>query len=304
MKALELIKLYLYLCECYSTELCWYFQRFSPNTSPNNQKITDEEVLCIYFYCRIHENRHSKKDIYDFANRYMQSWFPNLPNYANFNVRLNQLQAIILGILPILLEFIEKQHIVKNIQEDILLIDAFPIMLCSGKRNGKVATEIADKTYCASKNAWYYGVKMHTVAKRVTKKLPLIDFISITKASENDLIAVKPILHKLVNKSIFADKAYSDIALNIQLMKEQNTYIYTPIKLVKGESDQRRQFKKAADDLFSTAVSTVRQPIEALFNWINELTGLQNAAKIRATNGLLVHIFGAIAVCLFKIMNF
>lgn len=303
MKALELIKLYLYLCECYSTELCWYFQRFSPNTSPNNQKITDEEVLCIYFYCRIHENRHSKKDIHDFANRYMQSWFPNLPNYANFNVRLNQLQAIILGILPILLEFIEKQHIVKNIQEDILLIDAFPIMLCSGKRNGKVATEIADKTYCASKNAWYYGVKMHTVAKRVTKKLPLIDFISITKASENDLIAVKPILHKLVNKSIFADKAYSDIPLNIQLMKEQNTYIYTPVKLVKGESDQRRQFKKAADDLFSTAVSTVRQPIEALFNWINELTGLQNAAKIRATNGLLVHIFGAIAVCLFKIIN-
>ena len=303
MKALEFIKLYLYLCECYSTELCWYFQRFSPNTSPNNQKITDEEVLCIYFYCRIHENRHSKKDIHDFANRYMQSWFPNLPNYANFNVRLNQLQAIILGILPILLEFIEKQHIVKNIQEDILLIDAFPIMLCSGKRNGKVATEIADKTYCASKNAWYYGVKMHTVAKRVTKKLPLIDFISITKASENDLIAVKPILHKLVNKSIFADKAYSDIPLNIQLMKEQNTYIYTPVKLVKGESDQRRQFKKAADDLFSTAVSTVRQPIEALFNWINELTGLQNAAKIRATNGLLVHIFGAIAVCLFKIIN-
>jgi Transposase DDE domain len=304
MKSLELIKLYFYLCDCYTTELCWYFQRFSPNTSPNNQKITDEEVLCIYFYCRIHENKHSKKDIHDFANRYMQSWFPNLPNYANFNVRLNQLQAVILGILPILLQFIENQHIVKNIQEDILLIDAFPIMLCSGKRNGKVATQIADKTYCASKNAWYYGVKMHTVAKRVTKKLPFIDFISITKASENDLIAVKPILHKLVNKSIFADKAYSDIPLNIQLMKEQNTYIYTPVKLVKGESEQIRQFKKAADDLFSTAVSTVRQPIEALFNWINELTGLQNASKIRATNGLLVHIFGAIAVCLFKIMNF
>ena len=115
---------------------------------------------------------------------------------------------------------------------------------------------------------------------------------------------MKPILHKLVNKSIFADKAYSDIPLNIQLMKEQNTYIYTPVKLVKGESDQIRQFKKAADDLFSTAVSTVRQPIEALFNWINELTGLQNASKVRATNGLLVHIFGAIAVCLFKNMNF
>lgn len=304
MKSLELIKLYYYLCECYTTKLCWFSQRFSPNTSPSNQKITDQEILCIYFYCRIHENRHSKKSIHDFANRYMKSWFPNLPNYANFNVRLNQLHASILGILPILLQFIEDKFVIPNIQEDIVLIDAFPIMLCSGKRNGKVATEIADKTFCASKNVWYYGVKMHTVAKRVTKKLPLLDFISITKASENDLTAVRPILNQLVDKSIFADKAYSDIPLNIQLMKEQNTYIYTPVKLVKGESEQTRQFKKAADDLFSTAVSTVRQPIEALFNWINEVTDLQNASKIRATNGLFVHIFGAIAVCLLKIMSF
>lgn len=304
MKALELIKLYFYLCECYNTELCWSCQRFSANSSPNNQKITDEELLCIYFYARIHENRHSKKDIHDFANRYMKSWFPNLPNYANFNARLNQLHASILGLVPILLQFIEDKYIVKNIDENIILIDAFPIMLCSGKRKGKVATQIADKTFCATKGIWYYGVKMHTVAKRVRKKLPLIDFISITKASENDLIAVKPILHKLVDKSIFADKAYCDIPLNTQLSKEQNSYIYTPVKLVKGESEQTRQFKRAADDLFSTAVSSVRQPIESLFNWINELTGLQKASKIRATNGLFVHIFGAIAVCLFKIMSF
>jgi hypothetical protein len=82
------------------------------------------------------------------------------------------------------------------------------------------------------------------VVKRVTKKLPLLDFISITKASENDLNTVRPILNQLVDKSIFADKAYFNIPLNIQLMKEQNTYIYTPVKLVKGESEQTRQFKK------------------------------------------------------------
>ncbi len=29
MKALELISLYYYLCECYDTELRWYYQRFS-----------------------------------------------------------------------------------------------------------------------------------------------------------------------------------------------------------------------------------------------------------------------------------
>lgn len=304
MKALELIKLYYYLCECYNTELCWYCQRFSPNSSPINEKITDEELLCIYFYCRLHENKHSKKDIHDFTNRYLKSWFPNLPTYAVFNTRLNQLHSCILGFLTILLQHIENESIVKNIKEDILLVDAFPIMLCSGKRKGKVATEISDKTFCATKGIYYYGVKMHTVAKKVTKKLPLIDFISITKASENDLTAFRPILEKLFNKSIFADKAYSDLPLNEQLMKNQNSYIYTPVKLIKGETETIRQFKKAADDLFSTAVSSVRQPIESLFNWINELTGLQNASKVRATNALFVHIFGAIAIALLKIIGF
>lgn len=304
MKELEIIKLYYYLCECYNTDLCWYCQRFSANISPSNEKITDEELLCIYFYCRIHEKKHSKKEIHDFATRYMKSWFPTLPNYANFNTRLNRLDACLLGLVPILLQFIENDDIVKNIEEDILLIDAFPIMLCSGKRKGKVAPEIADKTYNSTKNVYYYGVKMHTLAKKVTHKLPIIDFISITKASENDLMAFRPILNKLWNKSIFADKAYSDKPLNEELMQQQNSYIYTPVKLIKGELESTRQFKKAADDLFSTAVSTVRQPIESLFNWINELTGLQNASKIRATNGLYVHIFGAIASVLFKISGF
>jgi hypothetical protein len=85
-------------------------------------------------------------------------------------------------------------------------------------------------------------------------------------------------------------------------MKTQNAAIYTPVKLVKGETEAFRQLQKAPDDLFSTAVSTVRQPIESLFNWLNELTGLQNASKVRATNRLMVHIFGAIATRLFNII--
>lgn len=301
MKELELIQLYYYLCECYNKELFCYCQRFSNNSNPKNEKITDEELLCIYFYCRCYEQRHSKKGIHDFAERFMKSWFPSLPNYANFNSRLNQLHSVILGLISITLEHIENQAIVTDVQPDILLVDSFPIMLCSGKRKGKVAPELSDKSYCATKNQYYYGLKMHTIARKVKKKLPLISFISITAASENDLSALRPILPQLAGKAIFADKAYTDSTLNKQLIETQNTHIFTPVKLVKGESEAIRQFKKAADDLFSTAVSTVRQPIEALFNWINELTGLQNASKIRTINGLLVHIFGAISTCLLKI---
>jgi len=300
MKELELIQLYYYLCECYDKELGWYCQRFSPNSSPDNQKITDEELLTIYFYCRRYENKHRKKDIHDFALRYMSSWFPLLPTYANFNTRLNFLESAVLAFIPILLQTIDNKDIVKNIQTHIALVDSLPIMLCSGKRKGKVAPELSDKSFCATKGVYYYGVKLHTVAFKVPKRLPLLHFLSLTPASENDLSAIRPILPQLAGCAIFADKAYCDAPLNEQLLTQQDTYIYTPVKLLKGQTPVVRQFKKAADDLFSTAVSKVRQPIEALFNWWIEKTDLQNAAKVRATKGLMLHVWGAIATALFS----
>lgn len=298
MRSLDLIRLYYYLCECYNTELRWHCQRFSNNSFPCNEKITDIELLTIYFYCRLYENKHKKTEMYDYTVRYMSSWFPTFPNYSNFNTRINALNPVLLAIVPIILQDIENQDLVKGISQDIVLVDSYPIILCSAKRRGKVATELSDKGFCATKNLYYYGVKMHMVARKVDKTIPLMDFISITTASENDLTALRPILPKLEGKAVFADKAYADIPLNQKLLTKQDTYIYTPVKLVKGQSQEERQFKKAADDLFSTAVSKVRQPVESLFNWINEKTGLQNASKIRATNALMLHIFGALATAL------
>jgi hypothetical protein len=70
----------------------------------------------------------------------------------------------------------------------------------------------------------------------------------------------------------------------------------TPLKAVKGQSEAIKQQNKAADDLFSKAVSTIRQPIESLFNWLIAKTDIQRANKVRSTKGLLNHIFGKIAV--------
>ncbi|MDM8569307.1 hypothetical protein QUF50_07350, partial [Thiotrichales bacterium HSG1] len=41
------------------------------------------------------------------------------------------------------------------------------------------------------------------------------------------------------------------------------------------------------DQLFSTSVSRVRQPIESLFNWIQEKTNIQMASKVRSAKKLL-----------------
>ena len=53
----------------------------------------------------------------------------------------------------------------------------------------------------------------------------------------------------------------------------------------------------------SAAVSNVRQPIEAFFNWLNEKTEIQRVSKVRATKGLLVHIFGKLAIALLSFAN-
>lgn len=52
---------------------------------------------------------------------------------------------------------------------------------------------------------------------------------------------------------------------------------FTPVKAIKAESPEITKREKTARDLFSTAVSKVRQPIKSLFNRLNEKTNIQRA---------------------------
>lgn len=297
MKELELIRLYDYLCDCKDTILSMHHQRFSPNSSPSNEKLDDVELLTIYFYCRRFENKHTKTAMYDYAKRYLLRWFPTLPNYANFTARLNHLGSTIQYLIDrMLCELQEIDN--QSIDQNVSIIDSLPIMLCSGKRQSKVAPELSEKSYCATKKVYYFGVKLHLVAFRRKGKLPMPEYLYITAAAENDLEAIRTTLDQLDNRQVFADKAYVDKQWNETLRKTANTQLLTPVKLVKGESTTTRQFKKAADDLFSTAVSTVRQPIESWFNWLIEKTDVQRASKVRNTKALILHVFGAIAAAL------
>ena len=296
MNELKLISLYFYLCECNDKVLAVYHQRFSNNSLPSNEKLTDVELLTIYFYCRRFEKKNSKSDIYDFAKRYLLSWFPNLPAYANFNSRLNNLCAAMPYLIEWMLNDLENLEST-SFSKEISVMDSLPIILCSGKRYGVVAPELSEKSYCSTKGIYYWGVKLHAIAFSRKGKLPFPEFLGITSAAENDLEAVRNVLPGLFNRTICADKAYADKTLQ-DTLKRNNSDLLTPIKLIKGESKQTRQFKKAADDLFSTAVSVVRQPIESFFNWLIEKTDIQNASKVRNTKGLLLHTFGAIASAL------
>ncbi len=111
------------------------------------------------------------------------------------------------------------------------------------------------------------------------------------------------------------------LAFSLVSIKERKSYPLLVEQVVRSEEEKARiQKEKAAkaarkrtgskkkkrqqelevhDQWLSTAVSRVRPPIESLFNWIEEKTGIQSAAKVRSYKGLLVHVFGRLAAALF-----
>ncbi|MES2614784.1 MAG: hypothetical protein V4591_05160 [Bdellovibrionota bacterium] len=88
----------------------------------------------------------------------------------------------------------------------------------------------------------------------------------------HDLTAAREILENLRNFDI-----YCDAKLKEKLEKENNTKIFTTIKLSKSKT-RLDIFEK----LYSTGISKIRQPIESLFNWLTEKTGIQNASKVKS----------------------
>lgn len=135
------------------------------------------------------------------------------------------------------------------------LIDSMPIITCAGKnKTGKVATEIATKGYCSTKNMYYFGLKLHTLAFRREGTIPFPEMIILSSAQENDLTVLKrEVADSLINRDIFADKIYSDFSFWENKQQEQGVTMLTPVKAIKGECQIITQREKAGRDLFSTA---------------------------------------------------
>jgi len=293
----KLIFIYFYICQCYDTNLVAHCQRMSNNFRPN---FTDQEVLTIFFYCLLVEKRKEIKDIYDFADNYLRSWFPDMVNsYEGFLTRLNNLAPV----FPVLCSLLIEDKMQEINPEKFMLyqglfactVDSMPIILATGARSfsGKVAPEYCDKSYCASKKTHYYGLKLHVMGFRLFGTLPMPEYVGTTPASHNDLTVFKSHWEMLYNRAIFADKAYGNAAFKRWLIEHNNLHIFTPVKKKKGQ-----KFLEAADTFYSRAVSQIRQPIESFFNWIIEKVGIQKASKVRSEKGLMVHTYGRFAAAM------
>jgi hypothetical protein len=286
MKELQFIERYCAVCHHYDNTLVLEAQRQSNNFRP---KFTDEECIAIYIW-GLANQKFAVSGCYDFIKDFYGDWFPDLPSYQAYNNRLCYLADAFKALANVLLvgPGLDSSHA-------DFITDSIPVVVAGEKRSSKArtASELCDKGYCASKGMYYYGVKLHTVAQCNYKAMPTPALMMISKASEHDLGIAKDMLDDAANIRVFGDMAFIDKAWQAT-QAERNATILTPIKRKRGED--RLPF---ADKMFSAAVSSVKQAIESLNNWLIEKTNIQRASKVPSTNGLIAFLFARIACACF-----
>lgn len=101
-----------------------------------------------------------------------------------------------------------------------------------------------------------------------------------------------PGLRPISNGTLLADRAYIDADWAEELMSQHNVRIVIPRKKQKYDTLCSR-------DAFSTRISSLRQPIESFFHWVNIKSGIQDASRVRSLDGLLFHVFASLAFACF-----
>ena len=287
----NLITLYCAVCDHHST-IEAMMQRQSNNFGP---QFSDEECITVYLW-GISQRRFEQTTIYNYTKNHLLEWFPKLPSYQAFSDRLNRLAPAFQALAEIWLSVIGV-----DISEDMeYIVDSCPIILAKGPRSGqgKVARELCEKSYNSSRKEWYYGIKLHAVVVRKQGCLPVPLSLMASGAAQHDLPIAKQIMEDHLSPrpgKLYADKAYADTGWADSLKKNYALELLTPRKKHKGDT-------LISSDTFSTFVSSIRQPIECFFNWLNRLTNIQSASLVRSLSGLLLHVFGRISAALCSLL--
>jgi hypothetical protein len=255
-------------------------------------RFTDQELMTVYLFGHW-QGHFTQRRIYDYAAGHWRAYFPDLPSYQAFNRRLNRL-APAFALLS--------QEALRQAAQQLgggsdRLLDSLPVMLAKGSRGdrARVARGLAAKGYCASKRLYYHGVKLHLLARKRYRRLPVPESLALTSAAVHDLTAFRQRLPVPEECVLFGDKAYGDEGTRAALAAHDVT-LCTP---------EKRPLRQPAwrPGLWSRFVSAMRQPLESCFNWLIQRAGIQDASKVRSTDGLLVHCYGKLAVCCLLLLN-
>ncbi len=119
----QLIHIYLFVCQTYDTSSTTCFQRLSNNSKPD---FTDQELLTIWFFAHL-QGCFEKKKMHDFILNYWHNWFPLLPGYQTFVLRLNQLEPTFQTFGTVLSDRLAARHA----SEADHIVDSLPVMLAT-----------------------------------------------------------------------------------------------------------------------------------------------------------------------------
>ena len=281
----KIIELYCNICQCNDSRFVEGKQRQSNNNCP---KFSDEELITVYLWGKAQQLL-TRKAIYNYTKEHLLDLFPKLPSYQAFCRRLNRLAPAFRA----LAEIWSEQTIARTEQTSCYVVDSCPIMLARHSRSnrGKVAPELCRLCRNPTRNEWYFGVKLHVFGMLRPQKLPVPCAMYISSSSLCDLWAAKQIFRDcspISNGTLLADRAYIDADWAEELMSQHNVRIVIPRKKQKYDTLCSR-------DAVSTRISSLRQPIESLFHWINTKSGIQDASHVRSLEGLLFHVFASLA---------
>lgn len=253
------------------------------NSNNKSQGISDGEVVAIYCY-GIRCGMRNVKLIHKFSSEMLSSWFPKIPSYSQFILRINALAEILRFACYIIAQ--ENEFRSKG---DCAVIDSMPISVASQARSGraKAAKGLAKKGYCSSKKQYYYGVKLHAVVVGKNQAPYSPTMIVVTPANRHDIDVLKDNYDNIGAAKIIGDKAYASRELG-KAARAVGKQVITPFK--KPRKKELTDPKKKRN----RKVSKVRQMIETTFGWIDQMTGIHNASKVRSKQGLLRHIYGAL----------
>lgn len=277
------IEIYLFVCHAYDTSSATCYQRLSNNREP---LFTNQELIIIWFFAHL-EGCFEKKKIHRLILKYWRQWFPLLPSYQTFVLRLNRLEptfqtfgAVLSGALA-----------ATRTPEIDNLVDSLPVMLARhGHSYGaRVGSEIANIGFCAAKKTRFHGVRLHCIAQRRRGRLLLPSQVWLCAASHHDSKAFIEQQPELASTELFGDLAYPTPQI-ISHLQEQQTRLIAPQKKPKGTD------LTLDEKYYKRLVRGIRQPIESLFNWIQEKTQIQRASKVRSTDALMIHCWGKLAV--------
>lgn len=186
-----------------------------------------------------------------------QGFFPNMLSKSQLNRRLHAIDPAIWQ--RMMGQFAETFHQLNQTNEYI--VDSFPVAACQNCRifRAKLLRGKEYRGYCASKNTFFYGLKVHMVTSASGCPIEVI----FSTGNESDITAFRKLnLDLPAGSRIYGDRAYTDYEYEDLLLDVANTQLI---------AQRKANSKRPLIGPIKYLQSTTRKRIETSFSCITRL---------------------------------